>query len=64
VKGIRFSGCANQVEVILFSIEGSGHTWPGGEPMSGLLVGNTNSDIDASTELWTFFNNHPLNDAP
>ena len=60
VIGIRFTNCANQAEVIFYTINGGGHTWPGGEPLAGWLVGETNADIDASVEFWSFFQQHPL----
>jgi polyhydroxybutyrate depolymerase len=60
VNGIRFTDCANQAEVIFYSIESGGHTWPGGKPLVGLLVGETSTNIDASAEIWSFFQQHPL----
>jgi polyhydroxybutyrate depolymerase len=60
VNSIRYTGCADQADVIFYTIEGGGHTWPGGGPLSGLLVGKASADINASAELWSFFQQHPL----
>jgi poly(3-hydroxybutyrate) depolymerase len=38
-------------EVILLTVKGGGHTWPGF---------NTNDDINASEEIWNFFKKHPM----
>jgi len=49
----------NGTEVILYEIEGGGHTWPGGiqyKPES--VIGKTSRDIDANKVIWSFFKNH------
>jgi polyhydroxybutyrate depolymerase len=53
VSGVHFSGCLNDAEVIFYTIEGGGHTWPGGFPIP--VVGKTSHDIDATREMWQFF---------
>ena len=45
---------------VFHTLRGGGHTWPGGKPLVGLLVGETSTDIDASAEIWSFFQKHPL----
>ena len=45
-------------EVILFIIEGGGHTWPGREPRIERL-GKSTRDISANDLLWEFFRKHP-----
>jgi polyhydroxybutyrate depolymerase len=62
VRGIRYSGCNEGAEVVLYTIDGGGHTWPGGRPVP--LVGKTSTDIDASAVLWAFFAAHPLDSSP
>jgi polyhydroxybutyrate depolymerase len=53
-----YRGCSAPVE--LCTIEGAGHTWPGGHQyMPRLLVGTTNRDVDASELIWEFFENNP-----
>lgn len=42
--------------VLLYRIEGGGHTWPSGRQyLPRFLVGPVNRDIDAATEIWAFF---------
>lgn len=53
-----WSGCDAGVEVRLCTVDGGGHTWPGGTPLPGL--GDTTQTIDASELMWTFFLDHPL----
>ncbi len=60
VTGVRYSGCADDAEVVLYSIADGGHTWPGGFPIPPLFVGKTTQDIDASATMWAFFMAHPL----
>jgi polyhydroxybutyrate depolymerase len=56
-----YDGCARGSEVALCTIDGGGHTWPGGRPYSlpGLDIGKTTGDIDASDAMWKFFKKHP-----
>lgn len=47
------------VEVVLYTIDGGGHTWPGrGWPVPRL--GKTTQDISANDLIWEFFQNHPM----
>ncbi len=51
--------CKEGTEVILYSIEGGGHTWPGGRQyLPERIVGKTSRDIDANELIWDFFKNH------
>jgi polyhydroxybutyrate depolymerase len=46
-------------EVVLYAIDGGGHTWPGGfqyEPEG--IIGKTSRDIDAIEVIWSFFKMH------
>jgi polyhydroxybutyrate depolymerase len=46
-------------EVILYAIEGGGHTWPGGwQYLPKIFIGKTNRDIDANEVIWNFFKKH------
>jgi len=63
-SGIRFTDCTNDAEVIFYTLNGGGHTWPGGGLLPGWLVGEISTDINASPELWSFFSNHPLPNFP
>jgi len=51
-KWETWSDCAGDASVILYTIDGGGHTWPG----SGL---GYSSDIYASDIIWAFFEAHP-----
>jgi polyhydroxybutyrate depolymerase len=44
----EWTQCAGDASVILFTINPHGHTWPRGNP------------IDATTEMWGFFQAHPM----
>jgi polyhydroxybutyrate depolymerase len=58
----RVSGwadCRDGSEVRLYSVEGGGHTWPGGWQYLGeRWVGRTSRDFSASEELWRFLSRH------
>jgi polyhydroxybutyrate depolymerase len=58
VSGIQYSG--GGCEVIFYTIQGGGHTWPGGKPIPHWIAGQTNMDIDATRTFWEFFQRHPL----
>ena len=46
-------------EVVLYSIDGGGHTWPGGfQYLPAWIVGKTCRDINASEVIWSFFKRH------
>ena len=46
-------------EVILFTIEGGGHTWPGQKPVIW-FIGKSTLDISANDLMWEFFQRHPM----
>lgn len=58
VRTTHFSGCAAGSEVILYTIEGGGHTWPGGEALPEIIAGHTTQEIDATRLMWAFFEKH------
>jgi len=42
--------------VVLYRIEGGGHTWPSGRQyLPRFVIGSVNKDIDGSEEIWSFF---------
>ncbi|MFO0567698.1 MAG: PHB depolymerase family esterase [Polyangiaceae bacterium] len=57
-KCVRWPDCKDGVETALCSIDGGGHTWPGGVPIP--LAGKTSSDISATEAMLDFFEAHPL----
>lgn len=51
-----YTSCDGSSEVVLLKVNGGGHQWPGSSAVLG-GIGNTNQDIDASQEIWNFFEN-------
>ncbi|MDD5729847.1 MAG: PHB depolymerase family esterase [Candidatus Omnitrophica bacterium] len=71
---ISYSQCKDNTEVVLCTLEGSGHTWPGGNYGNKICdsrpdspacrewkkeIGEINRDLSANDMLWEFFKNHP-----
>jgi len=56
----EYTHCARDATVLLYTVDGGGHTWPGGKPMPRWLVGPTTDSIDATALMWTFFGEHRL----
>jgi len=59
VRRELYRGRADEAEVLVYTIEGGGHTWPGGVqylPVS--LVGRTSANLDATEAIWAFFERH------
>jgi polyhydroxybutyrate depolymerase len=55
-----YSGGPDGAEVVLYVIEGGGHTWPGGIPyLPERIIGRTSRQMDASQVIWEFFQRHP-----
>lgn len=50
--------CAAGTEVALCTIEGGGHTWPGGGDFPSFL-GPKTEDLSATDAIWDFFRAHP-----
>lgn len=46
-------------EVVLYVIEGGGHTWPGRVPRASRFLGPSTRDISANDLMWEFFQRHP-----
>lgn len=44
-----------RAEVVLYKIQGGGHTWPDGSWQPELLLGKTCRDFNASAVIWDFF---------
>ena len=60
VTRMAYAHCADDAAVILYTIRGGGHTWPGGSGMPQWLLGPTSRSIDATSVMWTFFREHHL----
>ena len=60
VVRIEYRNCTDDADVVLYRIDGGGHTWPGGEPLPKWLAGTTSHGVNATAEMWKFFWEHPL----
>lgn len=60
VTRLEYTNCADDAAVVLFTIRGGGHTWPGGKPMPEWILGRTSRNIDATSQMWAFFREHQL----
>ena len=57
-----FPDCDDSSEIVFFRINNGGHTWPGATvDINPSLYGNTNHDINANHEIWSFVSNYELN---
>jgi len=63
VTRLEYTKCADDAAVVLYTIKGGGHTWPGGQPLPEWFVGPTSNRIDASSLMWAFFRAHRLREA-
>lgn len=55
-----YKECAADAAVVLYTVHGGGHTWPGGMQLPEWFVGRTTRSIDATSLMWAFFSEHPL----
>jgi polyhydroxybutyrate depolymerase len=55
---VRWPECQGGSEVVFCTIEGGGHTWPGGVPVPPF--GKTSTDLSATTAMIQFFEAHPM----
>jgi polyhydroxybutyrate depolymerase len=60
VTRTEYTECAGNATAVLYTIEGGGHTWPGGGHLPEWFAGPTTHTIDASSVMWDFFKQHPL----
>ena len=60
VTRLEYTNCADDAAVVLYTVGGGGHSWPGGRPIAEWWVGPTSHEVDASRLMWTFFREHPL----
>lgn len=56
--------CEQGRDVVLITIDGAGHQWPGSVPSSGPLarllpLDTPSTALDATSALWNFFRSHP-----
>ena len=60
VRRLSYTNCTGNADVVLYTIAGGGHTWPGGEHLPEWIAGRTTDDISADRVMWDFFLQHPL----
>ena len=61
VTCVSHAPCAAGAEVELCTIQGGGHTWPGGKDVPHFLgIGKTTHAINADDLIWSFFERHPM----
>ena len=59
VQRQQFMNGRNNCEVVLYTIKGGGHTWPGGYQYLGKwIIGKTCRDIIATEVIWEFCERH------
>jgi polyhydroxybutyrate depolymerase len=56
----EYTNCADDAAVVLYTVRGAGHQWPGGKPMPKWMVGPASNSIDATSRLWAFYRAHRL----
>ena len=61
VMQTQYGSCKGDAEVVLLTVEGGGHAWPGSPERRRIkrMVGRTSQDINASEMVWEFFSRHP-----
>lgn len=56
VRKIAYEGCNEGAAILLYEIQGGGHTWPRGQKyLPEFLIGKTSQDIDGAEIIWEFF---------
>jgi polyhydroxybutyrate depolymerase len=60
----EYTGCAGNATVVLYTVKGGGHQWPGGKPILPWFLGPMSHSIDATSLMWAFFQEHPLAGTP
>ncbi|MGA9898480.1 MAG: hypothetical protein WBQ09_10295 [Terriglobales bacterium] len=54
-----YDDCQKGAQVALYSIDGGGNTWPGGEQyLVEKVIGKTSDDVNANEVIWSFFARH------
>jgi polyhydroxybutyrate depolymerase len=54
--------CPAPVEISLITLDGAGHTWPGGvQYLPKLLIGGVSRDFDGAERIWEFFESKTRN---
>lgn len=66
VDRIKCTVCRRHANVVLYRVEGGGHTWPGSEAFVPLVpvLGPLTFEIKANELIWRFFRHHLLPRSP
>lgn len=51
----EYERCTGDAAVVLYTLHGGGHVWPGGKPLPAWFVGPDSRTVDATREMWSFF---------
>jgi len=61
VKGVIYPHDRADSEIVFYTVEGLGHTWPGGQSLlPESMVGKTSTKLRANDVIWEFFEKHPI----
>lgn len=61
VTRLQYADCADNADVSFYTIKGEGHQWPRGRRIVATwMVGPYNHSIDATRQMWAFFQEHPF----
>jgi polyhydroxybutyrate depolymerase len=58
ISVVSYADCSEGAEVVLYTVRGAGHTWPGGFHLP--FLGGTTDSISASELMLEFFRGHRL----
>jgi len=59
VSVVTFARCSASTEVVLYRVDGGGHTWPNGAQYAPrFIVGRVTHDIDGTREIFDFLARH------
>lgn len=56
IRKTVYNNCRDSVEVVLYEVQGGGHTWPNGpQYLPEWIIGVTSQDMDGAEAIWNFF---------
>jgi polyhydroxybutyrate depolymerase len=59
IRRAAWTGGRDDSEVVVYTIKGGGHTWPGGpQYLPPLVVGKASQNLDGARAIWEFFRLH------
>ena len=61
VQRSTYGGCRDGSAVVAYTVDGGGHTWPGGPQYApSALIGVASNQLDATATIVDFFLAHPM----